>query len=51
MKLSGSGKGDQSIGLRRRLGRQWVLSTDIPLHRDANQSSAISTFLDWFNRY
>lgn len=42
----------QQLGIRRRLGPHWTLSTD--LYRDAEDpdaSNEVSTFLEWHNRY
>lgn len=47
---TGTGSGPNRIGLRRRIGKNWAVSTELDLD-ETSQSTPMSSFLEWFTRY
>ncbi|MEZ4752597.1 MAG: translocation/assembly module TamB domain-containing protein [Bdellovibrionota bacterium] len=47
---TGTGSGPNRIGLRRRIGKHWAVSTELDLD-ETSQSTPMSSFLEWFTRY
>jgi hypothetical protein len=47
---AGSG-GLEGIGIRKRLGTKWSITTDVGNSKEGDQNKMISTFLEWVHRY
>jgi hypothetical protein len=51
LNLGADTNGIEGVGIRKRLGSKWSITTDISNSKSGDQNKAVSTFLEWVHRY
>ncbi len=49
--LTGGPEGSEKVGFSRRIGKNWAVTTEVPLGDTSSGQQGVSGFLEWFKRY